>query len=295
MMHRFILFGKNISTFFSKVLQTITSVIRMILLSRPVSSLPKPTHTFCSILGNGPSLNASVKEDLEFMKETDIVCVNTFAASDYYEVLQPANYVLIDPLFFSEEGRSRDIIIDTFQSIVKKTTWNLNLFVPHVNKKSILLKETLAAKPNIHIVYFNYTIFEGFDFFKHFVFSKGIAMPQSQNVMVASLFLMINRKYETVFLFGADHSWHEQIVLTQDNRTAYRDLHFYDKNELNYVVVDDTKKDTMTIRQQFISLSKAFYGYEVLSRYARYMNVSVLNASKRSYIDAFKKVNVSGK
>lgn len=295
MMYKIALVGKQFIEFVAKGFQTLISVLRIFLLSRPVSVLPKRVHKNCSILGNGPSLNASVQSDIKFIKQTDMVCVNTFADSDYYEVLKPTNYVLIDPLFFSEKGRSVEIIVNTYVAIVEKTNWELDLFVPRTNKNAAPLQELLAKKSNIKVVYFNYTIFEGFDFMKHLAFSKGMAMPQSQNVMVASLFLMINRKYETIFLFGADHSWHEQIVLNEDNKAVYRDLHFFDKKELKYIVIDEIHKGRVkvTMRQQFISLSKAFYGYEVLARYARYKNVNVLNASKKSYIDAFEKVNVS--
>jgi hypothetical protein len=291
MINRLVLIGKNLNTFFSKGLQTFTSTIRVILLSRPVSDLPKPKNKKCSILGNGPSLNASVEQDIDFLRQTDLACLNTFASSDYYTVLQPANYVLIDPAFFSEEGRERDIIIDTFQSMVNKTSWEMNLFVPRINKKSILLQDLLSKRKNITVVYFNYTIFEGFDLIKHFIFSKGIGMPQAQNVMVATLFLMINRKYDQIFLFGADHSWHEQLTLDDDNVSVYRDLHFYDKTELEYKPVSSPRKN-ISIRFQFESIAKAFAGYEILRKYADSRNVKVFNASKRSYIDAFEKVRV---
>ena len=45
--------------------------------------------------------------------------------------------------------------------------------------------------------------------------------------------------------------------------------------------------------KQFLSLHKAFKGYEVLARYAKFRGVKVLNASKRSYIDVFEKIKLS--
>jgi hypothetical protein len=285
--------GLYVMSFFKKGIQSVVSIIRVILLSRPVKPLPAPTNKKASLLGNGPSLNDSVEKDFIFLKSTEMVCLNTFAASEYYELLQPPNYVLIDPAFFSEEDRTREVITSTYKALIEKTNWPLNLYVPRTSKKSFLLQNLLSHKKNITIVYFNYTIFEGFTFLKHWFFRKGLAMPQAQNVLVATLFLSINRKFDEIFLFGADHSWHEQLKLDDDNVSVYRDLHFYDKKELEYKRVNTpTQKRNMTIRFQFESLAKAFAGYEVLSEYAISRNVKVLNASARSYIDSFKKVSV---
>jgi len=282
-----------LSTFFAKGFQTCISFVKILLMSRPVTHLPPPQNKICSILGNGPSLNASVEKHLEIMKETDMVCVNTFATYDYYEQLKPGNYVMIDPLFFSEEGRKRDIIVSTFNALRDKTTWELKLFIPLKVKKSAILQELLAQKPNIKAVYFNYTIFEGFDFIKHFVFSKGMAMPQCENVLVATLYLMINRNYEYIYIYGADHSWHEQISIREDNVLTLKDLHFYDSDAAKakeVLLYNAEKKKKVTIASQFLSFSKAFRGYEVLKVYADSKKTKIFNASAKSYVDAFERV-----
>jgi hypothetical protein len=295
MTHRLILIGKGLSTFFSKAVQTMISIVRIILLSRPVASLPKPLNKQCSILGNGPSLNASIENDIHFLKQTEIVCVNTFASSGYYELLKPSNYVLIDPLFFSEEGQHRDVVTSTFKALLDKTDWPLNLYVPRTNKKSFLLQNLLSRKKNISIVYFNYTIFEGFDSIKYFLFSKGISSPQSENVLVATLFLMISRSFEKIFIFGADHSWHEQIQIREDNILTLKDLHFYDSDKTKQVELPlfDASKKKKTIANQFLSFSKAFRGYDILAGYAEYKHVKIYNASVKSYVDAFERIKLN--
>ena len=56
------------------------------------------------ILGNGPSLSSAINEIINIQKknEFDFICVNEFAFVDYYKVLKPQHYVLIDPIYFKE-------------------------------------------------------------------------------------------------------------------------------------------------------------------------------------------------
>ncbi|MBO9700872.1 MAG: hypothetical protein J7604_11730 [Sporocytophaga sp.] len=282
----------HLSDFLTKGIQTCISLVRVLLMSRPVTHLPPPQNKICSILGNGPSLSTSLEQHLDIMKDTDLVCVNTFATYDYFEQLKPENYVIIDPLFFSEEGSKNDAIISTFKALKDKTTWHLNLFVPLKVKKSSILQDLLAQKPNIKVVYFNYTIFEGFDFIKHFFFSKGLAMPQSENVMIATLYLMINRNYEYIYLYGADHSWHEHISIREDNILTIKVLHFYNpdaaKEKEQLLYNEDKKRKTMA--NQFLSISKAFRGHEILKIYADSKKTKIFNASTKSYVDAFERI-----
>jgi hypothetical protein len=119
-------------------------------------------------------------------------------------------------------------------------------------------------------------------------------MPQSQNILAASLYLAITRRFKEVYLFGADHSWHEEIRMSDTNELLMKQEHFYDKpGDIAHIpVYDVVKKETSRMSAQFASLSKAFYSYEVLRDYAASLNVQVLNASAKSYVDAFKRIKI---
>ncbi|MBC7452026.1 MAG: hypothetical protein H7259_11110 [Cytophagales bacterium] len=294
-MSALITIGMRLNTFVIQSVQTVLSTIKVVLLSRPSAKMPVLLNSRCCILGNGPSLTSSIEDHLSFLNESDLVCVNTFAASTYYEQLKPGNYVLLDPLFFSEEGRTRDVISSTFQDILEKTSWPMYLYVPQKARKAAYVQEMLLAKKNIQLVYFNYTIFEGFDVVKHWFFKRGLAMPQAENVLVATLFLMINRAYGKILLFGADHSWHEQIQVREDNVLTLKDLHFYNadvsKEESRPLI--RANKEKVTISKQFLSFSKAFRGYDVLKIYAETRNVAIFNASAKSYVDSFERIKIN--
>jgi hypothetical protein len=117
-----------------------------------------------------------------------------------------------------------------------------------------------------------------------------LGMPQAQTVIIAALTLMINRNFEQIHLFGADTSWHEEIRLNDQNQLLIKQVHFYDKpKDITHqpVYSDAQRQRTFSMASQFLSLHKVFRGYEVLRDYADHRGVKILNASAKSYIDAF--------
>ena len=290
MINTLLQFGDWLKTFG----QTITSILKVIVLTRRPISLPLATQKHCSLLGNGPSLKQTLEEDLLFLEQTELVCVNNFAASPFFQQLKPQNYVIHDPAFYLYDGVTfkRPDIEDTLLKLRDKTDWKINLYVQQRAKKSTFLQNLPKVNPNIQLIYYNYTIFYGFEKIKHWFFKQNWAMQQAQNVLVVALYLALNRQFEQIFLFGADHSWHEQFKVG-DNGLEFKDVHFYDTKEVGFIPIYDVeKKETSSMSKQFASLSKAFAGYEVLKKYADYQKVSVLNASKKSYLDAFRRVKI---
>ncbi len=284
------------SAFFENSLQSAVSVVKVLLLSKlglPKFSNQKPN---ASILGNGPSLNQALADKLDFLKETDIYCVNLFALSTVYASLKPENYVLLDPAFFmfSEQNDGRQDIKKTFDAITEQTDWPMRLFVPARSKSSYIVKKLKQERPNIQICFFNYTIVRGFPIFRHWFFKHNLGMPQCQNILAASLYVALLQDYKNVYLFGADHSWHEEIRITEQNEFEMRQVHFYDNanNVKHEKVIDVRNNSRPRLHAQFLSLHKVFYSYEILGAFAKSRNINVLNASSKTYIDAFERVTV---
>jgi len=282
--------------FFENSLQSVVSLVKVILLSKlglPKFSNQKPN---ASILGNGPSFNQALADNLDFLKETDMYCVNLFALSSVYASLKPQNYVLLDPAFFmfSEQNDGRQDIKKTFDAIVQQTDWSMRLFVPARSRNSYIVKKLKQERPNIQICLFNYTIVRGFPAFRHWFFGHNLGMPQCQNILAASLYVALLQDYKNVYLFGADHSWHEEIRITEQNEFEMRQVHFYDNaSNVKYEKVIDVRNNSRPrLHAQFLSLHKVFYSYEILGAFAKFRKINVLNASKKTYIDAFERVTV---
>lgn len=281
----------------SVLINTVASVLKVLIKSRFSVEILPPQRPVCAILGNGPSLRQSLETDLAFIREAELYCVNNFASSAEYALLQPQNYALLDPAFFlySEENNGRADVEKTIRCLVNLTVWPMNLFVPQSARGCYLVRQVHNKHPQVRVVFYNYTVVRGYAWFRHLMFRKGWGMPQSQNILAASLYLAITRRFREIYLFGADHSWHEEIRITDANELLMKQEHFYDKpgDATHIPIYDVVKKETSRMSAQFASLSKAFFSYEILRDYAQAMQVRVLNASAKSYVDAFKRVKIN--
>lgn len=266
-------------------INSIISLIKVMVLSDFSLKTAKASNSRCGILGNGPSLKTTLERDAEFLIGLELFAVNLFSITEQYTQLKPKNYLLLDWSFMNPDhwhGRTG------LRGIVENTSWDLNLFVPTKMLKSDYFRNELAQNAHIKPIPFNYTIVTGFTGLTHWLFRRGLGMPQCQNVLVATLFYALNMGFKEIYLFGADHSWHEMIKLDENNNMVVSDTHFYGQKDYDIAV-----RETSYMSQQLFSLHKAFYGYEVLAKYARSLGVKVYNASVRSYVDVFEKVKIS--
>ncbi len=266
------------------IINSIISLIKVLFLSDFSLKTAKASKPRCGILGNGPSLKTTLERDAEFLSQLELFAVNLFSTTEQYTQLKPKNYLLLDWSFMNPDhwhGRTG------LRGIVENTSWDLNLFVPTKMLKSEYFRNELAQNTHIKPIPFNYTIVTGFTGLTHWLFRRGLGMPQSQNVLVATLFYALNMGFKEIYLFGADHSWHEMIKLDENNNMVVSDTHFYGQKDYDIAV-----RETSYMSQQLFSLHKAFYGYEVLAKYARGLGIKVYNASVKSYLDVFEKVKV---
>ena len=287
----------SVSQFLSTLFVSLLSLVKAGIRGRYATRLPARQRPVCSVLGNGPSLAESLTEQIDFIRQTEIVCVNNFAHSAAFAQLQPQNYVISDPNYFvfTEQTNDRDDIRRTLSVFMEQVNWPMTLYVPHFAKGSYLMDQIEGSNPTIQVIYFNYTIVSGFNRLTYWLYERGLGMPRAQTVIIAALTLMINRKFDTIYLFGADTSWHEQIRLNDQNQLLIRQIHFYDKpSDVRHepVYSDKYRQRTFSMASQFLSLHKVFRGYEVLRDYADHRGVAILNASAKSYIDAFERARV---
>ena len=287
----------SVSQFLSTLFASLLSLVKVAIRGRHATQLPTRQLPLCSVLGNGPSLNESLTDQLDFIRQTEIVCVNNFAHSPAFAQLRPQNYVISDPNYFvfTEQTTDRDDIRRTLAVFLEQVDWPMTLYVPHFAKGSYLPGKIERGNASIRVVYFNYTVVSGFKPMTYWLYEKGLGMPRAQTVIIAALTLMVNRKFDTIYLFGADTSWHEQIRLNDQNQLLIKQIHFYDKpTDVRHepVYSDKHRQRTFSMASQFLSLHKVFRGYEILRDYADHRHVTILNASAKSYIDAFDRTTV---
>lgn len=283
---------KNIANSINTFINTCISILKVLFLSKFGVKIPQTDAETCIVLGNGPSLKTSFQKHIDKISKQTLFCVNSFATTNEYNLLKPKYYIMLDDGFWKSE---HDTVMKTFESMVSKTNWDIQLLVPQIAKKSKRFDELVSKNKHIHLTYFNYTVFKGAEGIAHYFYSKNMAMPQSQNVLVSSIFLAINAGFKKIIVLGADHSWHENIHVNNENIVCIKDVHFYDDSEqTKYVPITKGLHSTETFKfhELLNAWSKAFYGYWILKKYALTKNCTIENASPNSYIDAFKRIEL---
>lgn len=266
----------------------------------PISKSPLPQILHNSsrlvILGNGPSLNDSIVKYKKEIMECDRMVVNFFASTDLYETLRPNLYVLADPAFFNNDNDAQSSVSKFVQNLVKKTSWEIKLILPHSAKGAPLL-DTIEKNHYISIIYYNNINQYIGNKTKFWAWDKNLLSPPAQNVLNVCVYLSLFWGYPETYLIGADSSFLEEIRIDQETNEIYCvDSHFYQRENV-YSTKDQQKYDTnkglrrpdRTVATLVSRYCKMFANYEDLRAYADYKGLKVYNASEYSWIDCFER------
>lgn len=244
-----------------------------------------------NILGNGPSLKDDYSKLIsKNLSDCDYMAVNSFATTDMYEMIKPTYYVICDPTFFSNEviDNFRALQNEVFTAINEKTKWNLTLFVhSNAQKHSPFISILNNKNVTIHFIN-NIPVIDGSQKVNNFLFKYQLANPLFQNVLVAAIYIGIQLKYSTIYIWGADHSWHEDFILGKDNILYTPDKHFYDTDEKFQPHINAEGKP-IKVFEEFSSLARVFKIYVSLQSYSEYVNCKIINRSSKTWIDAFQR------
>ncbi len=233
------------------------------------------------IMGNGPSLSATIAQYPDVLASHPLLAVNFAANAPEFFTLRPQYYVLADPYFFAvKENTAASSLMKHFEEI----NWEMTLFIPVKAKKT-----AISIKNNfINIQYFNAIGVEGFDWLENFAYSHGYGMPRPRNVLIPSIMITMALGYKNIYITGADHSWTQTLSVNERNEVVSIQPHFYkdDENEEARVKTEYLK---YPLHQIIHSFYVAFKSYFTIRRYATYRKVNIYNATPDSFIDAFER------
>ncbi|THF57629.1 hypothetical protein [Pseudothauera rhizosphaerae] len=283
---------KKLSSILSLTLQTAASFAAVILFSKKTNlATPARTANNAIVLGNGPSLKNGRETIKNARREGDfdIWSVNLFANSDFFESIKPTHYVLADSSHWKKDisQEVKSLLDGLQQSLNQKTKWPLTLIVPYEARNSEFIEK--ISNKNISIKYYNRVPATGFPSLIRILYDKNLALPPAYNVLIATTFLAISAKYKNIYIFGADHSWHEEIKITEKNILEANQTHFYDNEAPPRPIYKDAHAQ-FNIGEIFIRWGQVFNQYYTLNEYAKTHNIKIKNASSKTYIDAFERI-----
>jgi hypothetical protein len=112
-------------------------------------------------------------------------------------------------------------------------------------------------------------------------------MPSLQNVIVMGIYVALQKGYKTIFLHGVDSDSYKNICINQNNEMLLRESHYYGVKDCN---LNDEQSSIFAAGMLYKRLQcevTMFRSYIDLADYAKYLGVTVINASQNSMIDAF--------
>jgi hypothetical protein len=274
--------------FVRNIFLTCITLLRVILHSKWFIRFRKnDTSETLLILGNGPSLAINLGRDLSIIKQNPVLCVNGFAISEYYEQIKPTYYVIADNAFWSKNipEHTKQFVENTLNAIASKTSWPVTLFMPNEGMRFFKNNKIFTNHPFVQMQPYNATVIKGFKKFTHTLLAYNLGVISRQNVLIPSLIIGINLGYKRIILIGADHSWHRNLYLNENNELCLKDDHFYDESKPPIRVMIGNRPSRL--HEQFEAIAKALRTYWDVNCYMQHKHSQIINASETSYIDAF--------
>ena len=246
------------------------------------------------LIGNGPSLTKTVELYKDEITKNDRIAANFFASSDFYEQLQPNIYLFADPAFFNVPDNQRQSIATLFDSLIKKTTWPLDLIIPYAARNAQLLT-ALKENNNIHIIYYFTNEQDTGNMSKYEAWDKNYICPPYQNVMNVAIYLSLYWSYPETYLVGVDMSSLEDIRVDQETNELFSiDRHFYNNKEIysDKKLFDEKQgriRSDWKLHEYIYAFGRMFEYFYDLKQYADYKGLKVYNASEYSWINVFER------
>ncbi len=285
------MFKSKFQIFTENLVQSALSVLKIMIFSKLVKSYKKGIKEKgeCIIIGNGPSLNKTITEHTEVFKSKNLMAVNLFVNTKYYEEYKPKFYVLNAPEMWDEnlDEKYRNLSNTLFQNLAKKTTWSLVLFMNSHALKFKQWRNILSSNNNIDIRFFNAAPIEGFSFFERFCYRKNLGMPRPHNVLVPSLVIALNLPFDKIYLTGADHNWIKDLYVSDDNVVYLTQKHFYDEQTAQRNTMHKRGKGQRKMHEILNKFAHSFESYFKIRAFADKLNKTILNVTPNSFIDAF--------
>ncbi len=228
-----------------------------------------------SIILNGPSLNMSLKY-LD-PNNTDIMMVNHAIELELYEKLKPIYVCFADPNLFIP-SKSNYKLYRRIAEINKKTI----LFYPSTNKNVIMIK---GKEINIRSVFATERIM-GREVYSPKLLEQNLISPYFINVGIMALYVGIQLGYKKIILYGADLSMFKALLVNEKLEIEQESTHFYTDQKLNLSRIFRRGYDMAYEMQTW---HETFLQFKIVSEYAKYENVEILNMSKESMLDCFEK------
>lgn len=251
------------------------------------NKLVKDKQGKVAVLANGPSLKEVIPQlTSDEFKDVDFIVLNFFAFDDVFFQIRPQHYCFADPMFFKASHRIEEV--RRLFSVLEKVDWDMTLYIPASLYKTFLLFSGLK-NPNITITKVNCIDYTGFGCFRNFLYKKNLSSPRAQTIAILAIFVGLCKGYSEIELYGVDHTFFDSLTINENNELCYSDKHFYNSESgIKPMLRPDSDKPWI-ISDYIEAIMYMFKGHDILASFAHYLNVEIVNCTRGSLIDSYKR------
>lgn len=145
------------------------------------------------------------------------------------------------------------------------------------------------SNPNILIKLVNDISFKEPTFLRNYLYSKGLAVCPIISVVQLSIYAAINEGYNSINLYGVDHTSICNLYVDENNHICYKYTHFYkDKSEDGFRPITHPDTGNFFKVSDFLYESYAlFKSHEYLTDYSNFVGTKIVNCTPHSMIDCY--------
>lgn len=263
----------------------------------PFKGMQSPKNKPIYILANGPSLKEFIEKtesDFTPYENAEFFVVNDFVNDPHFAKIRPAYCAISDPLFFvdtiyAERGHR------SMNALGEKVIWPMKLFVPIIFRHSDFLNP-VKQNTNIEIVYMHRLEYSGIERFRHWFYRRGLGNGEFSTVALNALYAALLCGYKTIYFYGIDHTYFDNIAVNDNNELCYKETHFYGddstlKPMINHHLGMNGPVRTFTVREFLEEKLRIFTGHEILNKFANSLGAKVFNCTPNSMVDAYQRKN----
>lgn len=244
-----------------------------------------------AVLANGPSLKdvlSRINTSDEF-KGVEFSVMNFFAFSPSFKEIKPKFYCLVDPMFCMSTWHDEEVK-KVFKQLQDDVDWDMTLFIPAYYRLSRFKKFSKLTNPRINIIVLNSSRYLGNNSkIFSWLFKHGLTIPRS-TVAQTCIYTAINMGFETIRLYGMEHTFFSSLTVSQDCKLCSVEEHFYGKDEKLKPLLRNSDGKQFKISDFLLEKSYLFFMHDMLSDYAKSVKCSIINCTPTTMIDSYERL-----
>jgi len=251
------------------------------------------------VFANGPSLSdvlGEIKSGKFARNDSDIIMMNFTANSDDFYKLKPKYFCISDIMFYRMDKYREDKVRLLFDNLNSRVDWPLNVYFPYRWYKDKKFLDRFH-NPHLNPVPFHTLEYQGFERFRFPLMIRNIGGSDFGTVLQNAINIGIILGYKKLYLYGADHTFFDGLMVDDNNQVCKITSHVYEEDGAAEPIYQYYSGEKLPYTMSFFlsEYARLFAGHEIMKKYADFAGAEIINMTKNSMINSYRRGFVDGK